>query len=102
MLKVSIDAGYSYHNGTGGIRVPTVGDNQGTLAELQLGTVIPDPQPLGKPKRLAQPIDSLPDIRVGKLRDDHRRGAWNGSYGSISPSRVLLLGYFNAWLAYKK
>jgi hypothetical protein len=55
--------------------VPNVGDDDGAATgntELR-AVVLADPDALGEPERVAQPIDGRTDVGIDQDRDDHRR-----------------------------
>src|SRR5512139_1989568 len=92
MLIMGVHIGHSYHNGNGWIGVPSLGHDQGTCSELQLGAMVLNAQALGESKGLTQPIDSFPDIGIGQLRDDH-----TGRHGTVHTDQTLLGTFSFYW-----
>jgi hypothetical protein len=58
------------------------GNDDGTLAEGELGTVLPNPQPFYEPERAAKLLDRLAHVGVGKHWDNHAE--WHGAVRQYS------------------
>src|SRR5262245_59420506 len=55
----------------------SIGDDDGSLAERELGAVVPDPQPFYESERAAEPGDRLAHVVICKHWDNH--AGWHGT-----------------------
>src|SRR5215216_3387645 len=92
MFVVTVDISHTHHHRKRTGRFTSLmGHNDRTLAEGELGTVIPDPQSFYESKRAAEPLNRLAHIGVGKFRDNYAR--WHGT--------VHIHGYTSSYLIQK-